>query len=114
MEAGTLHCPTCGAAATSDATQCTYCGAQLATVACPSCFGMMFVGNEYCPHCGAKFVQPQSGAPAGPCPRCKTPMHAMALGQMQFSECSDCAGLWIDADTFEKICADRERQSAVL
>ena len=29
-------------------------------------------------------------------------------------ECPDCLGLWLDASTFEKICADREQHAAVL
>ena len=29
-------------------------------------------------------------------------------------ECEQCAGLWIEAAAFEKICADREQQCAVL
>ena len=54
MEAQTLNCPMCGAAASSEATQCEHCGARLATVACPSCFGMIFQGAKFCSHCGAK------------------------------------------------------------
>ena len=29
-------------------------------------------------------------------------------------ECSQCEGLWVDVRSFEKICADREEQAAVL
>lgn len=29
-------------------------------------------------------------------------------------ECEKCMGLWVDPPTFERICADREQQSAVL
>ena len=29
-------------------------------------------------------------------------------------ECGQCAGLWIEVAAFEKICADREQQAAVL
>jgi Zn-finger nucleic acid-binding protein len=29
-------------------------------------------------------------------------------------ECQQCLGLWVDLASFEKICADREQQSAVL
>ena len=32
MDAATLNCPTCGAAAAPGATQCNYCHARLATV----------------------------------------------------------------------------------
>ena len=29
-------------------------------------------------------------------------------------ECASCHGLWVDAGTFDRICTDREKQSAVL
>ena len=29
-------------------------------------------------------------------------------------ECTRCHGTWVDAETFERICADREAQAAVL
>ena len=29
-------------------------------------------------------------------------------------ECANCSGLWLDVPSFEKICADREQQAAVL
>ena len=29
-------------------------------------------------------------------------------------ECSQCDGMWADADTFQQICAEREKQAAVL
>ena len=29
-------------------------------------------------------------------------------------ECMDCGGLWVEVAAFERICADREQQSAVL
>ena len=29
-------------------------------------------------------------------------------------ECGQCAGLWVEVGAFEKICADREQQAAVL
>ena len=33
---------------------------------------------------------------------------------MAMRECEQCAGLWVEVAAFEKICADREEQSAVL
>jgi Zn-finger nucleic acid-binding protein len=117
MDAATLHCPTCGAAATSDATQCAYCKARLATVACPSCFGMLFAGTRFCPHCGAHASRADAGdvtAAERPCPRCKVALHAVSVGDVQVRECGSCAGLWVDAEAFTEITAERERQAAVL
>jgi Zn-finger nucleic acid-binding protein len=105
----------CGAAASSDSTRCEHCGSRLATVACPSCFGMMFVGAKFCSHCGARADRAELANEAQqPCPRCKTPMEAVLIGNMNLRECPRCEGIWADADSLEQLCADREKQSAVL
>ena len=38
----------------------------------------------------------------------------MTVGSTAVLECERCFGLWLDVASFEKICADREQQSAVL
>jgi Zn-finger nucleic acid-binding protein len=114
MEASTLNCPMCGAPATSDATACGHCGARLATVACPSCFGMIFLGSKFCPHCGAKVDRAAENDTALPCPRCRQPLAAIALGATKAMECPWCSGLWIDTATFNQICQDREKQADVI
>src|SRR3982074_2279226 len=86
MQAQTLNCPNCGAAISSDSPQCQYCESKLATVACPSCFAMMLMGSRHCPHCGAAAMRERK-----------------RLG-----------GTWLEVAAFEKICANREQQSAVL
>jgi Zn-finger nucleic acid-binding protein len=116
MEAETLNCPMCGAAASTDATRCLYCSARLATVSCPSCFGMMFIGSRHCPRCGERAARAESTSePPRRCPRCRVEMSSATLGATtQLSECAQCGGLWVDVESFERICADREQQSAVL
>ncbi|MDR3403988.1 MAG: zf-TFIIB domain-containing protein [Chthoniobacter sp.] len=119
MDAQTLHCPDCGAPASSDATQCEHCGARLATIACPSCFGMIFLGSKFCPHCGARVgrVEGEDEAVVKPCPRCQIALQSVALGadgSVKVHECSKCEGLWVDVATFEAICTDREQQAIVL
>jgi Zn-finger nucleic acid-binding protein len=116
MPAETLSCPMCGAAAATDASHCEHCGARLATAACPSCFGLLFVGQEFCPHCGAKADRQAGVAPAKPlpCPRCQTDLEAVVIGGNQMQECGDCEGLWLEAATLQKLCADREQQAALL
>lgn len=105
----------CGASASSEATRCEHCGARLATVACPSCFGMMFIGQKFCPHCGARAERTElKDAPARLCPRCQTGMKAVELGKIELLECPRCEGVWLDKVSLEEICADRERQAAVL
>ena len=117
MKAETLNCPMCGAAAATDATHCLYCTARLATVSCPQCFGMMYRGSRHCPRCGAIGARSVEDATEGAghhCPRCRTSLEKIVLGQSTLRECKRCDGLWVDVASFEKICADREQQSAVL
>ena len=105
----------CGASISSDAPQCRYCEAQLATVACPSCFAMMFIGTKHCPRCGAEGARPDDVVTAGKkCPRCRTEMQLVPIGNTKVLECEKCLGLWLNLQSFEKICADKEEQSAVL
>lgn len=115
MEASTLKCPMCGAPCASDAATCAHCGARLATVACPSCFGMIFTGSKFCQHCGTRIERPvENGATARLCPRCREPLNAVVLSSTKALECAHCSGIWIDTATFNEICADREKQVAVI
>jgi Zn-finger nucleic acid-binding protein len=41
-------------------------------------------------------------------------MRSITLGSIAMRECEECAGLWVEVAAFEKICVDREQQSAVL
>jgi len=36
------------------------------------------------------------------------------LGDVNLHECPKCEGLWLDVETFDTICADREKQAAVV
>jgi len=115
MEAQTLNCPNCGAAISSDSPQCRYCESKLATVSCPSCFATMFLGSKHCPHCGAAAAQATAAELSVlKCPRCRVDMKSIMLGSIAMRECEQCLGLWVEVAAFEKICADREEQSAVL
>jgi len=115
MDAGSLHCPNCGAAAGLDSKECTYCHAPLATMSCPSCFNRVFVGAAYCPHCGAHTSRlTAEEAAKEKCPRCKTPMALVEVGKMALAECGTCKGVWVDADAFDRLCGDREAQAAVI
>jgi Zn-finger nucleic acid-binding protein len=41
-------------------------------------------------------------------------MHWVRVGDVDLLECASCDGTWIEADAFEKLCAQREHQAAVL
>lgn len=115
MAAQSLNCPNCGAAASTDSTRCGHCNSRLATIACPSCFGMMFVGAKFCSHCGAKADRTElADGERRPCPRCRTDTNAVVIGKVDLRECPKCEGLWADTECLQRICTDREQQSAVL
>jgi Zn-finger nucleic acid-binding protein len=115
MQAETLNCPNCGAATSSDAPLCQFCQSRLATVACPACFAAMFIGSKHCQRCGAAAAVPEVKDSKGRnCPRCRKEMATVVIGAATVLECERCLGLWLDTASFEKICADREQQSAVL
>jgi Zn-finger nucleic acid-binding protein len=116
METESLNCPNCGAAVSSDRTQCEFCKSRLKTVGCPECLGLMFLGSKFCGHCGARaanaeVVETQN---AGDCPRCKRGLQAVNIDGEELRECLKCGGLWTSAETFEELCSDKEHQSAVL
>lgn len=75
----------------------------------------MFFGSQHCQRCGAAAAVPEvKDAKDRKCPRCKSEMVLATLGSTTVLECERCLGLWLDVPSFEKICADREQQSAVL
>lgn len=116
MSLRALNCPNCGSGVATDASQCEFCKTRLKTVGCPSCFELMFVGSKFCENCGA-IAAPiivDSGSSEGECPRCRRSMERLKIGETNLAGCTKCDGLWMDAETFENVCADNERQSAVL
>lgn len=115
MKVETLNCPMCGAATSTGAPQCQYCESLLATISCPVCFAMMFIGSKHCPRCGAAADRHEGvNKSAWKCPRCQVEMQSVVIGQESVLECGTCFGLWLDVTSFERICADREQQAAVL
>jgi Zn-finger nucleic acid-binding protein len=113
-DAGGLRCPNCGAAADPDAGRCAYCQARLATMSCPACFALMFQGAAFCPACGAARARAETEETALRCPGCRGDLERVALDRTALYECRGCDGVWVDADVFERLCADREAQAAVL
>jgi Zn-finger nucleic acid-binding protein len=113
-DAATLHCPNCGAIAEPDAGRCPYCQARLAVISCPACFERMFDGATFCPHCGARSARREAATVGGRCPGCGADLQRLTLGDTTLLECAACDGVWMDADEFERMCADRQMQTAVL
>jgi Zn-finger nucleic acid-binding protein len=75
----------------------------------------MFVGAKFCSRCGARADRAEAPVDeTQPCPRCRTPMEGVLIGGSNLRECPRCEGIWVDAAALEQICADREKQAAVL
>jgi Zn-finger nucleic acid-binding protein len=76
---------------------------------------MMFLGSKHCPRCGAAYDREPEVLSAGrKCPRCKIELQVVTIGEVHVLECAKCLGLWLTTKAFERICADKEQQSAVL
>ncbi|HYJ91454.1 MAG TPA: zf-TFIIB domain-containing protein [Pyrinomonadaceae bacterium] len=116
MNVKTLNCPNCGAGVASDSSICEFCKTRLKTVACPNCLDLMFEGSKFCDHCGAPAVAAKVSDDAGRsvCPRCKLALKELQIDTISLRECERCGGLWSDVATFEKICSEKEEQSAAL
>ena len=74
----------------------------------------MFEGTAFCPKCGAARERGESPGEAVHCPACTGELQRVDLGKTTLLECANCDGAWIDATTFEALCADNEAQAAVL
>jgi Zn-finger nucleic acid-binding protein len=75
----------------------------------------MFAGAEFCEKCGARRARHEQERDASsPCPACKQALQHVSVGQLTMLECGRCDGIWLDAAVFERLCADKESQAAVL
>jgi Zn-finger nucleic acid-binding protein/predicted RNA-binding Zn-ribbon protein involved in translation (DUF1610 family) len=114
-QAEILRCPNCGAPAAADAVRCEYCRSVLARVSCPLCFKLLFEGAAFCPHCGTARSRSEAiDERATPCPACKAGMRWVKVGTTDLLECEACDGTWLEGSAFQRLCADRESQSAML
>lgn len=112
-EALALNCPQCGAGAPADARSCPYCNVKLATISCPRCFGMVFLGSHHCQHCGSRVQEPRRREGAEwKCPRGCGALRSMVLGGVDYDECPECSGMWVETTAFEQLTATREQQTA--
>jgi Zn-finger nucleic acid-binding protein len=76
---------------------------------------LLFQGAAFCPSCGAARSRAEEAQPhSTKCPACGSDMHWVRVGDVDLLECGACDGTWIEAGAFERLCAQREHQSAVL
>jgi Zn-finger nucleic acid-binding protein len=115
MEARTLVCPGCGAPARPADPRCAYCSAELALIACASCFGHVFAGMKHCPHCGEIAVGAEQLPVTGTrCPGCSKPLQPKKVGGVRLDECTACAGVWAERETFRDLCQKAEGRANFL
>lgn len=115
MSVESLNCPNCGAGVASDQTLCQFCKTRLKTIGCAKCLGLMFAGTRFCGHCGAMAAPIDVSLDAeSDCPRCRHPLETLRAAETVFRGCTRCDGLWVGVESFENVCADNEKQSAVL
>jgi Zn-finger nucleic acid-binding protein len=115
IKSGVYNCPNCGAAATPESVRCAYCHSSLATHVCSKCYGAIFVGMRHCPWCGESADSAkQAEGIKGKCPRCKVDFLLLRVGNKALNECPACGGLWVDNDTLQEICTNKEQQQAIL
>lgn len=114
MEAGTLHCQSCGATVGENDLRCPYCNSQLATLACPRCFTMVSIHASHCSKCGAEIQRHGEAQGERACPECKAKLFHTSVGTAHLDQCHGCGGVWVAQDEFEKLAADREERGEVL
>jgi Zn-finger nucleic acid-binding protein len=74
----------------------------------------MFQGAAYCPRCGAARARDEAAEANVRCAACSSTLLRVDLGATPIFECETCDGVWVDADVFERLCADADSQAAVL
>ena len=117
MQPEALNCPNCGAAVSSDHTECEFCKSRLKTVACPSCLGLMFLGNKFCGHCGEAGSDVRNWTritSRAICPRCKLDLQSLKIDDDEYSRVFAMRRILDECSDFRDLCDDKEQQSAVI
>jgi Zn-finger nucleic acid-binding protein len=74
----------------------------------------MFAGAAFCEKCGARRVRGEAEDTAAQCPACRNLLQQVSIGPTKLLECGRCDGVWVDAEVFERLCADKAAQAAAL
>lgn len=114
MQAGTLHCQSCGANVGENDLRCPFCNSQLATIACPKCLGIVSINATHCPKCGAEIHRHTEEQCNLVCPACKQKLFHTSVGDAHLDQCHACGGVWVEKPDFEKLAGDRAERGEVL
>ncbi len=114
-----LRCSNCGGNLVDGARKCGYCAAEITLreqrldAVCPVCFARCSSGARHCMECGVR-IEPQALfalAEGTHCPRCNGSLRDRAVGNLHLIECGACAGLWLGAAEFERLCRRAEAEA---
>lgn len=114
-----LRCSNCGGSLRDGASKCEYCAAEITLeelrldAVCPSCFARRASSARFCMECGVE-IAPQALfalVEGAGCPRCKGRLRSRSLGNTSITECSSCAGIWLDQDALLRLCERAEAES---
>lgn len=115
-EARILHCSGCGGKLPPDSPRCPYCGGTVAPqdrflgLVCPECFARLPAEARFCAECGVR-IDPtalRAVEASAPCPRCKGKLVQREAGDKEYTECTSCGGIWLDAKLFEDCIRKRD------
>ncbi len=115
-EAQVLRCSACGGKLRDKAATCDYCGSEIVPSdrhlgpACPECFARMPEAARFCCECGIE-IHPEAirtTREKAPCPRCRGQLVLRELEQGHYTECTACAGIWLDAQSFDRAIEKRD------
>ncbi|MGQ0720987.1 MAG: zf-TFIIB domain-containing protein [Candidatus Eiseniibacteriota bacterium] len=110
VDAPVRRCGSCGALLPENADACAYCRARVTregelSLICPECYARNSRESRFCTACGVEFRPQPLPEPAKElgCVRCGTPMLPRQIAGVLVRECSDCHGLWIPGDRFDRL-----------
>jgi Zn-finger nucleic acid-binding protein len=108
-EADARRCPVCGAPVGSRAESCGFCASPLLTVRCASCFAMNAADSLHCGGCGRELgLEPLSVTSELACPACQKPFAGFGGSTGQLSECTACAGQFVEHALLKELLERRE------
>lgn len=114
------RCPYCGNACPPLVRVCPHCDVRLENVRCVRCFTLQPPGSFACTRCGrALELEPLLDATDAPCPRCRTPLEAMAGAwdpvdrgeprrDERIHECPRCGGMFVPREVLAEILCRAE------
>lgn len=120
ISARVVRCSGCSGDVPLGARTCPYCGVEITAddrglgVRCPKCLAKARARDTFCGACGTELSA--HARPAVPeersCPRCEGVLQGHVLdGGLPIVECTACAGVWLNPETFEVVLQRGEQDA---